>query len=125
RIALYDEVNERFPLKNRWIMLGIINVDGNSYEQRQFKHRDIDLILFVIKNVFSEIQINCDKLIVNNSADRNQLYTVLSHENKNMLRKEAEQIFTRLQNVLWRNMGISLTIGISTEKEELSSECTK
>lgn len=125
RKPIYDEVDERFSLKNRWLMLGIINVDGNSYEQKHFQHKDIDLIHFVIKNVFSELQIKCDKMIINNTADRNQLYAIFSNENKNILRKEAEQTFTRLQNVLWRNMGISLTIGISTEKEVLSSECTK
>jgi len=32
RKEVYDEVDEKFPLKNRWLMLGIINVDGNSYE---------------------------------------------------------------------------------------------
>ncbi|NLP34827.1 MAG: response regulator [Clostridiales bacterium] len=125
RKEVYDEVDEKFPLKNRWLMLGIINVDGNSYEQKQFKHNDIDLILFVIKNVFNELQIKSDKIIVNNRADRNQLYTILSHENKNMLRKEAEQIYTRLQNVLWRSMGISLTIGISGENDMLSFKNTK
>lgn len=125
RKQVYEAVNDKFPLKNRWIMLGIINVDGNSYEQNHFQHKDVDLILFVIKNVFSELQMQCDKIIVNNTADRNQLYTVLSDENKNILRKEAEQIYTRLKNILWRNIGISLTIGISTEKEVLSYESRK
>ena len=75
--------------------------------------------------MFNELQIKSDKIIVNNRADRNQLYTILSHENKNMLRKEAEQIYTRLQNVLWRSMGISLTIGISGENDMLSFKNTK
>jgi two-component system response regulator YesN len=125
RKHVYDEVDTEFNLKNQWLMLGIINVDGSSYDQKNFKHKDIDLILFSIKNVFMELESKCKKIIVNNFADRNQLYTIISHERKGILRKEAELLFTRLQNIMWKSMGISITIGISTEKEILSTECTK
>ena len=122
---VYDIVDKVFPLKNRCVMLGIVNIDGDSYEQKQFGYKDIELIQFSIKNVFSELRSECDKIIVNNLADLNQLFAVISYENERQLRKEAEQIFTQLQNILWKQMGISLTVGISSGKTTLSTICTK
>jgi len=122
---VYSIVDKEFPLKNRWVMLGIVNIDGDSYEHKYFGYKDIDLIQFSIKNVFMELHSQCDKIIVNNLANLNQLFAVLSFENERQLRKEAEKLFTQLQNLLWKQMKISITVGISTAIDTLSSECTK
>lgn len=121
----YDVVNKEFPMDNKWVILGVVNVDGDSYEKNEFNYRDIELIQFSIKNVFSELQSQADKIIVNNLANLNQMFVVLSTDNKQYLRSEAERIFTQLQNKIWEYMSLSLTIGISSARKVLSFECTK
>ncbi|MHA9740572.1 response regulator [Robinsoniella peoriensis] len=54
--------------------LGIINIDGRSYSGSKFGHEDIDLIRFSIKNVFLEIVSVCDKVMVDNLSNYNQLF---------------------------------------------------
>lgn len=119
----FDVVNNVFPIKNRWVMLGIINIDGDSYEHKQFGYKDIELIHFSIRNVFIELQSRCDKIIVNNLANSNQLFAMISADNKNQLRKEAERLFIQLQNLIWRYLSISLTIGVSSAREGSLNEC--
>lgn len=117
-------VNKEFPLNDTWVIMAIINIDGESYEQKQFRHKDIDLIQFSIKNVFLEMKSQCKKIIVNNLANMNQLFAVMSYASKGQLRLEAEKLFTQLQNIMWKKMGVSLTFGISSTKNRLSAEST-
>jgi YesN/AraC family two-component response regulator len=118
-------VEKMFPLNNRWVMAAIINIDGESYEQAHFEHKDIELIQFSVKNVFSELDSPFPKVIVNNLANINQLFAMISHVDKTQLRVEAEKMFTKLQNIMWKKMGISLTFGISAVKSSISIECIK
>jgi YesN/AraC family two-component response regulator len=117
-------VNKEFPLNNKWIITAVINIDGESYEQKHFEHRDIDLIKFSIKNVFLELESQSMKIIVNNLANMNQLFAVIAHVNKSQLRVDAEKLFAQLQNMMWKKMGVSLTFGISSAKNKLSAVST-
>ncbi len=125
RKKVYDIVNKEIPIKNKWVMVIIINIDGDSYEQKQFGYKDIELMQFSVKNVFKELNTSCHKTIVNNLANVNQLFVVFSSDRGETLRKEAERVFTRLLNILWKQMGILLTAGISSVKKTLSAESTK
>ncbi len=122
---IYDIVDKEFPLKNKRLTVGIVNIDGDSYEQRKFGYKDIDLIKFSIKNVFMEIKTYCHKIIVSSLADTNQLFAVISSGREEYLIKETEWLFTELINTLWKNMGVRLTIGISSVKDTLSAENAK
>ncbi|MGB8455877.1 MAG: AraC family transcriptional regulator [Anaerocolumna sp.] len=118
-------MDKEFPIINKWVMSGIINIDGNSYEQKQFGYKDIDLLHFSVKNIFMEFKTHCHKTIVNNLANVNQLFVVLSSDREEDLRKEAERLFTQLLHTLWKDMGISLTVGVSSAKNRLSAESAK
>mgnify|MGYP000034347592 CR=1 FL=1 len=101
--------------------LGIINIDGRSYSGSKFGHEDIDLIRFSIKNVFLEIVSVCDKVMVDNLSNYNQLYAIFSLEREKLLRNEIEQIFLKLQNIFEKKMDIFLTFGLSRGTLHLSA----
>lgn len=107
-------VYQKFPLLNRYVMVSMIHIDGVSYEQNYFECKDIDLIQFSIKNVFMELSSSCGKLIVSNLSNRNQLYALTSHKNKNQLRLETERLLTIFLNVMRKKLRVSLTVGVST-----------
>ncbi|HWT74007.1 MAG TPA: response regulator [Mobilitalea sp.] len=118
-------VCKEFPMEHRWLMMAIINIDTESYEFKLFEYKDIDLIKFVIKNIYDELPSQCIKVIVNNLTNMNQLYAFISHVNKNQLRIEAEKLFTNLQNIMWKKMKISVTFGISSVTNLISDACNK
>ena len=113
-----------FPLEGRWIMLALLNIDTESFEYKSFEYKDIDLVKFTIRNIYEELPSLCGKVIVNNLSNGNQLYALLSHSNRNQLRTEAETLFTRLQNILWNKMKISVTYGLSRATDQISEGCT-
>lgn len=117
--------SNHIAVKNRWLMLSIINIDAESYEQSCFKYKDIDLVKFSIKNVFLELESSCDKIIVSNLSNMNQLYSIISLQNPAQLRVEAEKLYSKLQNILWRKMKILLTFGISSVTEQITTICNK
>ncbi len=112
--TLETAVFQKFPLLNRYVMVMIIHIDGDSYDQNYFECKDIDLIQFSIKNVFMELSSPCGKLIVSNLGNSNQLYALTSHQNKNQLRLETERLLTIFSNVMRKKLRISLTVGVST-----------
>lgn len=118
-------VYQKFPVQNRWIMVTLINIDVESYEQGSFGYRDIELVKFSIRNVFSELPSQCEKIIVSNLANMNQLFAFISHSNESQLRVEAEKLFTSLSNHMGRKLKISLTFGISSALPEISAEGNK
>lgn len=50
--TLETAVFQKFPLLNRYVMVMIIHIDGDSYDHNYFECKDIDLIQFSIKNVY-------------------------------------------------------------------------
>ncbi len=120
-----NAVYQEFPLKDKWIMLVILNIDVESYEQGSFAYKDIELVKFSIKNVFNELESQCDKIIVSNLANMNQLFALIAHSNQAKLRGEAEKLFTSLSNQMRRKLKISLTFGFSSTLRQITSKCQK
>ncbi|NTV79076.1 MAG: response regulator, partial [Clostridiales bacterium] len=114
-------IGEKFSQKTV-MMLALISIDLENYERRKLEYKDTDLIRFVIKNIFDEISLNKQRFMVNNITDSNQLFVILIEENKELLRQEAEQLFAVLHNSLWKNIGISITIGVSSVDKGLCAE---
>lgn len=114
-------IGEKFSQKTV-MMLALISIDLENYERRKLEYKDTDLIRFVIKNIFDEISLNKQRFMVNNITDSNQLFVILTEENKELLRQEAEQLFAVLHNSLWKNIGISITIGVSSVDKGLCAE---
>ncbi len=114
-----------FPLENQWSIVSVIHINSESYEQKCFDYKDIDLIKFSIKNVFYEIEGEGRRLIVNNLSNMNQLYVIFTNTNPARLRIEAEKVFTKLQNLLWKKMRVSLTFGSSSITAQITAESSK
>lgn len=122
---LKEEVPWLFMDQGRKQFLGIINIDGKSYEKGRFRHGDIDLIRFSMKNVFREIESSCDMIIVNNLSDYNQMYALFSFEREKVLRNEVERVFLKVKNIFEKRMDIYLTFGISKSANRLSTSSRK
>ncbi len=125
RKQIYDTVVSEFLDKNKWVILGVIHINHDSYEKHGYSYKDIDLILFSVKNIFSELESTCDKIIVNDLANREQLYAAMNYGNAELLRKEAQHLFAGLKEVTLGKMGISLAVGISSPQRGLSTLCNK
>lgn len=122
---LKENIKLDFPIENRKLMIILINIDGDSYENNRFSYQDISLIRFSIKNIFKEVNIKSEKIIINNLSNTNQLFAILSNPCDITLRAEAEQLFSSLQGTLWNRMQISISLGISSIRNELSIRGTK
>lgn len=121
----YELINKNFPIKNKWVMAGILSIDLESFEQKQFGFKDADLIQFSVKNVFMEIDTQCNKTIVNNLTQANQLFILFSADREEFLRKDVNLLFQQLFTILREKMGILLTAGISSAKNTLAEENIK
>ncbi len=104
------------------IILLLIQIDSASYEKKQFIYGDTDLIRFSLCNIFNELVHRNSSLIVNNTDDPNQLFAVISVTDVRDIRQQAEQICVKLMSVLWEQMDLSVTIGVSTVNRVLCSE---
>lgn len=124
-LLLTQNIKSHFPLKNKKLMIALINIDGESYNRNKFGYQDSKVIHFSVKNIFNEVSIKSDKIITNKLSNTNQLFAILAHECELTLRAEAEQLFSTLQGVLWNRMNISITIGISSIVSCLSMEGTR
>lgn len=124
-LSLSQSIEAYLPIKNRKFMIILINIDAASYGRSKFFYQDTSVIRFSIKNVFREIKIKGDKIIVNNLFDPNQLFAIISHDNAVVLRTEVEQLLSKLQGVLWNKMGISMSVGISAVTDVLSKKGTR
>lgn len=118
-------IDKNFPIKGKWVMAGILSIDGESFDQKQFGYKDSELIKFTVRNVFMELDTHCHKTIVNNLAKANQLFLLFSAEREEFLRKDVERLFKRLFLILWDKMGILFTAGISSAKDTLTAESMK
>ena len=100
--------NKEAQLKNLQL-----HINKESFEHQRFRPVDHELVSFTIRNIFEEIDAQCDKLLVNSLSDANQLYGIFAFNDKKKLRMEVERIFLRMRSVLEKKMGIYLTIGVS------------
>lgn len=107
------------------IFLAEIEVDQESYENKGFQQRDHELIRFSIRNVFYEVESECEKIIVNGMADYNVLYAMFFGKDERKLRSEIERVFLKMRSVLEKKMDIYLTFGVSKCAGELQQQSVK
>jgi YesN/AraC family two-component response regulator len=72
-----------------------------------------------------ELDTQCDKTIVNNLTQANQLFILFSAVREEFLRNDVERLFEQLFKILWEKMGIRLTAGISSARNALTEESIK
>ncbi|MDR7812409.1 response regulator [Lacrimispora sp.] len=96
-----------------FMMLSVIHISGETYDNMKFRRMDCDLIRFSVRNVLLELESCCGKQIVNSLSDNNQLYAIFFMEDERKLRNEVERIFLEMRSVLEKRMNIYLTLGVS------------
>ena len=92
------------------LYLAILHINKESFEHQRFRPVDHELVRFMIRNIFEEIQAPCEKLLVNSLSDTRQMYGIFIGDDKKKLRMEVERIYLRMRSVLEKKMGIYLTI---------------
>ena len=106
------------------LYLAILHINKESFEHQRFRPVDHELVRFMIRNIFEEIQAPCEKLLVNSLSDTRQMYGIFIGDDKKKLRMEVERIYLRMRSVLEKKMGISLTIGVSRCRSQLEGKET-
>jgi YesN/AraC family two-component response regulator len=107
------------------IFLGVISVDHESYEHDNFRQMDHELVRFSVKNVFYEVEPDCNKIIVNSVSDHNMMYAMFFGEDERKLRHDIERVFWKMETVLEKKMDIYISFGISRCKRELLQQSVK
>ena len=106
------------------LYLAILHINKESFEHQRFRPVDHELVRFMIRNIFEEIQAPCEKLLVNSLSDTRQMYGIFIVDDKKKLRMEVERIYLRMRSVLEKKMGIYLTIGVSRCRSQLEGKET-
>ena len=106
------------------LYLAILHINKESFEHQRFRPVDHELVRFMIRNIFEEIQAPCEKLLVNSLSDTRQMYGIFIGDDKKKLRIEVERIYLRMRSVLEKKMGIYLTIGVSRCRSQLEGKET-
>lgn len=106
------------------LYLAILHINKESFEHQRFRPVDHELVRFMIRNIFEEIQTPCEKLLVNSLSDTRQMYGIFIGDDKKKLRMEVERIYLRMRSVLEKKMGIYLTIGVSRCRSQLEGKET-
>ena len=106
------------------LYLAILHINKDSFEHQRFRPVDHELVRFMIRNIFEEIQAPCEKLLVNSLSDTRQMYGIFIGDDKKKLRMEVERIYLRMRSVLEKKMGIYLTIGVSRCRSQLEGKET-
>ena len=87
------------------LYLAILHINKESFEHQRFRPVDHELVRFMIRNIFEEIQAPCEKLLVNSLSDTRQMYGIFIGDDKKKLRMEVERIYLRMRSVLEKKMG--------------------
>ena len=106
------------------LYLAILHINKESFEHQRFRPVDHELVRFMIRNIFEEIQAPCEKLLVNSLSDTRQMYGIFIGDDKKKLRMEVERIYLRMRSVLEKKMVIYLTIGVSRCRSQLEGKET-
>ena len=106
------------------LYLAILHINKESFEHQRFRPVDHELVRFMIRNIFEEIQAPGEKLLVNSLSDTRQMYGIFIGDDKKKLRMEVERIYLRMRSVLEKKMGIYLTIGVSRCRSQLEGKET-
>ncbi len=119
----YPQLQERYPellcAGEQILMLGILNIEADSYCQGSFEREDAELLRFSVRNVFSEL-VSCGvKLIVDNLTNMEQMYLIFIGEDAMSLREDAERIFARIYTLFEKKLDVFLSMGVSSCRKNL------
>lgn len=117
-----DDLSDFFQIdSNTRYVLALINIDGKTYYQSQFKYQDIELVKFAIINITNEIRCNCKRIVVNNYKDANQIVVILMHSEPIAIKLESDKFFSKVLNGIEEYLCFSVTIGVSKSGNSLSN----
>lgn len=119
----YPQIQERYPqllcAGEQTLILGILNIEADSYRQSGFEREDVELLRFSVRNVFLEL-VSCGvKLIVDNLTNMEQMYLIFIGREPMGLREEAERIFARIYTLFEKKLDVFLSMGVSGFREIL------
>lgn len=131
----YPYIKENYPLLlhtgdgcsryGKIMFFGILQIGTDSYDNSGFTKKDSDLIRFSIKNVLYEIASSCEKIVVNNLVNADQLYVIFIMDKGIALRDKIERIFLKLHTLFYQKMAIPLSLGVSCSAQRLSDKCRR
>lgn len=121
----YPKLLERYPelicTGDHALMLGILNIEADSYRQGSFESEDVELLRFSVRNVFSELTSGSAKVIADNLTDMEQMYLIFIGREPMSLREEVERIFIRIYTLFEKKLDVFLAMGISSCRNVLDS----
>ena len=113
----YPQLQERHPellnAGDQVLMLGILNIEADSYSQGSFEREDAELLRFSVRNVFSELGSRGAKLIADNLTNMEQMYLIFLGRDPMSLREEVERIFVRIYTLFEKKLDVFLSMGVS------------
>lgn len=112
-------------LKNKKYALAILNIDGSNYYHSDFNFQDLELVKFSIRNIMNEIEMPCQKVIINNQKDKNQLLILMTGLEKLYLKHHALKYMMDSYNKIGKYLDLSITIGMSYVNHQLSNKVLK
>ena len=108
----YPQLQERHPellnAGDQVLMLGILNIEADSYSQGSFEREDAELLRFSVRNVFSELGSRGAKLIADNLTNMEQMYLIFLGRDPMSLREEVERIFVRIYTLFEKKLDVSV-----------------
>lgn len=121
-----DKLLEQIGLKTLGVKysytLAVLHVDSASYYHSPFKFDDLVLIKFSIKNILDEVPCNCEKMVVDNQKDINQILILFYDSDKAILGTASENYIRNVYSKICTYLHLSLTIGISGIEDRLANE---
>jgi two-component system response regulator YesN len=107
-----------------YVALAVVRLEKESFSGT-FELRDKELVKFTVKNVLDELEVDCDKIIVNAFSDYNQLYALFFSDNSRKMKNEIARSFLRMQPVLEEKLGIFISFGVSRIQHELTARSVR
>lgn len=121
----YPKLQERHPellcAGDQVLMLGILNIEADSYSQGSFVREDAELLRFSVRNVFSELASRGAKLIADNLTNMEQMYLIFIGRDPMSLREEVERIFVRIYTLFEKKLDVLLAMGVSSCRNGLDA----
>lgn len=125
----YPQLQEHYPellcADEQVLMLGILNIEADSYRQGSFEREDVELLRFSVRNVFSELKSCGAKLIADNLTNMEQMYLIFIGRESLSLREEMERIFVRIYTLFEKKLDVFLAMGISSCRKVLDSNARR
>ncbi len=121
----YQCLPERYPAlfgePGKLLMLGILNIEADSYSRGRFLRTDAELLRFSVRNVFTELPSKSTKLIADSLTNMEQMYLVFIGKDAREVREDAERVFFRIYTLFDKRLDVRLSMGVSACRETLDS----